>query len=415
MLIKQSIEDSSSFFQSYKNLLNPEFFSYYEHSVILGVIDEFYLKNDSIPTYDVIKSIIKKDSSLSNNTCIDELNNLEDLKVKPSELQHSVELLIPFAKDQIAKNAILSASEQYELKNFDEVYKIFDQSAEKSTINRTDNRNFYFEEKEAENRYKKENIIHEKIPTLIKQIDDKMRGGVSKKELAMFLAPPYRGKSAGLVQIGTNALFTGKNVYHISVEMSLVKLATRYDSCLTGMTFEEISRNTKSFIKKRDEFKSLYKGRLLLEEYPARSLSVKDIEMNMKNLARRYDFIPDLLIVDYVDELKRSGGKDTLTTYAIGDVVAELRGLGTKRNVAIWTATQTTKAGLNKVKLDMDDVADSWEKAKVSDIIIAMCQTKEEEENDRMRFIIVKNRDNKRYSKAINLHTKFDIMRFKEV
>ena len=74
-------------------------------------------------------------------------------------------------------------------------------------------------------------------------------------------------------------------------------------------------------------------------------------------------------MLDYVDELKRV--KRDIEAYAIGDVVAGVRALTKKFNMACWTATQTTREGFSKHRLDMDDVSDSWEKAKIADVIIA--------------------------------------------
>ena len=79
------------------------------------------------------------------------------------------------------------------------------------------------------------------------------------------------------------------------------------------------------------------------------------------------------------------------------------------------TATQTTRQGFGKQRLDMDDVGDSWEKVKIVDTVIAMCQTKDEEEDGTMRWYLIKNRDNQRSSSPVLMRTVFDRMSFKDI
>jgi len=309
------------------------------------------------------------------------------------------------------RRTIISAAEAIEGGDLKAIQTLFDKALTFGELSKP-NDLFLFDENSIQQRVSDADDVGSRIPTLFHSIDRHTKGGPSRKELWMLMSPPSRGKSMGLINLAANALFTRKNVLYVTVEMSKEKVARRFDRRLTGMTTGEIIRNKDKFVKHMMSFRNLYKGNLVITEYPSRSVTVADISAHIKLLSRRYNFHTDVLMLDYVDELRRP--RNERETYAIGEVISELRGLSVRSNVLVWTATQTTRLGFTKTVLDMDDVADSWDKAKIADGMIAICQTKEEEADSVMRWVFVKNRDNKRYLKPILVKTDFDRSLIKE-
>lgn len=405
-LIKEALNNVNWFISNHVHF-KSEYFKYSELIDIANIIHDFYDNTQTTPTEDVLSELVKKHNN--KKSLIVELTAIKKLKISQSEKNFIFTGMKQFSMKSIYESTIYGISESLDTGKFDNIPMILDKAL-RSNFDSDDSYINYFNDDNWKDRYTKS--VSEKIPTLVPTFDKKTRGGVSKKELAMLLAPPYRGKSAGLVQLGTNALFSGKNVLHITVEMSDDKTAIRYDSSLTAIPYEKIVKNFKAFRTKVNKFKSLYRGSLIIKEFPSRGLTVVMLKEFITFLARSEGFITDLLVLDYVDEMKRPNIQPI--TYAIGEVVSELRGMCTELNLACWTASQTTRAGFSKPTIDMDDMADSWDKAKISDIIVAMCQTKQEEVKEEMRLILIKNRDNKRFSKPIYVTTNFDIMRLKE-
>ena len=62
-------------------------------------------------------------------------------------------------------------------------------------------------------------------------------------------------------------------------------------------------------------------------------------------------------------------------------------------NIPIWTASQANRASLAKKVVTEGDIAEDFGKAQTADVILALCQTKQEYDDQEMRIFIAKNRD----------------------
>jgi len=399
---------------AYRGFLKAEYATIPGLSVLIGEIHAFYDKYATTPELPVLSAIVNRNHPPQ---VAAELALLIE-RVKGSEISDSrtayiQERIRDFSLASEYRTRVIEAAQAINANDLTGARRSFEAALSHGQLG-TDDSIMLFDEKSIRSRVARtvEDDARERVPTLLPSLDKKMHGGSDKRCLHIFLAPPSRGKSMGLVNIGANALYAGANVLHVTNEMSARKVAARYEMKLSGMTYEEISGRMPAFMEKMRKFRSLYKGNLNIKEYPARSATVLDLETHIRLLARK-GFETTLLVVDYVDELRRPARDNE--SYAIGDVVAALRALATKFDVPVWTATQTQRGGLNKPRLDMDDVADSWEKAKISDVMVAMCQTEKELTDSIMRWYLIKNRDNAPYTKPIYMRTNFKIASFKEI
>ena len=68
---------------------------------------------------------------------------------------------------------------------------------------------------------------------------------------------------------------------------------------------------------------------------------------------------------------------------------------------------------MSKKTLYMEDIAESFEKCAIADVIIALCQTKAEKEADIMRLHLIKARDSKSIAIA-NVDVDFGISSMSE-
>ena len=103
---------------------------------------------------------------------------------------------------------------------------------------------------------------------------------------------------------------------------------------------------------------------------------------------------PDLIIVDYGDEVDAKRHYSDHWVEA-GSVFKDLRDLGHDYGCPVWTATQANRAALGKEVITMKDIAESIKKAAIADVIVAICQTWEEEQNEQVRLFLAKIRDGK--------------------
>ena len=80
-----------------------------------------------------------------------------------------------------------------------------------------------------------------KFPVIFPTCNETLRGGHSRKELCMVVAPPGVGKSLYLVNQAAECLMQNKKVLYISLEMSEVKIGRRFDSVISLLPYNQLS------------------------------------------------------------------------------------------------------------------------------------------------------------------------------
>jgi replicative DNA helicase len=154
-----------------------------------------------------------------------------------------------------------------------------------------------------------------------------------------------------------------------------------------------------------------FKGDLIIKQYPTRGATVDIIRSHILSL-RAQDFNPDAIIIDYGDILKSSRSYND-KRHEEGSIFEELRGLAVDLKLPVVTATQANRGALEKRIVTMADIAESFEKAKIADVIIALCQTSKEKKTGKMRWFFAKNRDNKS-EVTVPMRLNTDTMFFKQ-
>lgn len=241
-------------------------------------------------------------------------------------------------------------------------------------------------------------VLNEKITSGFTNLDEKISGGWSRKEIYCVLGPPGMGKSIFLPNFGRSALFAGYNVVHYSFEMSEERVGLRYDGPIANLKLSELV-NKIDTVKKAYELKKKTgkTGRLFIKEFPTAAASVLDIESHLEQLRTYENFVPDVIIVDYGDIMK-SAHKSDRAYEEQGWIFRELRGLAIEYNCVVLTATQARRDALGKnggttATVGMEQVADSMEKNRILDGLFSIVQTPVEKTQNIINLYIAKNRN----------------------
>lgn len=205
------------------------------------------------------------------------------------------------------------------------------------------------------------------------------------------------GKTAFLCSIVSNAIRHGYNVLYISMEMSEQKIAERIDANLMNETIPNIYKmNLNQYTSKVNQLKERVKGTLKIKEYPTSGANVSHFKALMNELKLKQHFVPDLVVVDYLNicnSARVKAGQTNSYGY-IKAISEELRGLAVEYNVALLTATQTNRNGFNNSDVEMTDISESIGMTHVMDFIFAIIRT---EALDQVHQISIKQLKN-RYS-----------------
>lgn len=229
-----------------------------------------------------------------------------------------------------------------------------------------------------------------RLPTgLSGELDRHLKGGLGAGELGFILAPPGRGKTLALVNIGATAYKLGKRVLHVTLEIKARVVAKRYDCCLSDASTDDLMDNPALLTNKLKELQALG-GKLIIKDYSYQHCGVGDLNYILESHAEEGETF-DIIIVDYGDlMIPPEHYKDT--RHEISKIYEELRIIAGAYNIPLWTASQTNRAALNKRVIKMDDIAEAFSKANIADLILALCQTDDEKSDKVMRIFVAKTR-----------------------
>ena len=193
-------------------------------------------------------------------------------------------------------------------------------------------------------------------------------------------------------------------------------IAERFDAQLSGVDINKLQENKQVIKGKFELFLSDKndKKMLIIKQFPAGSMTISTLRAYMQQLQMAKGFVPDLLVVDYIGEMKDYPGMPTYESRY--KIVRDLRGLATETNICVFTAMQPNKGAREAQKKDggmyggdgvIDDtnLADSYGQIRPLDGCWSINQMQAEKDAGIARIFVIKHRHGK---SRFTLHAKFD-------
>lgn len=232
-------------------------------------------------------------------------------------------------------------------------------------------------------------------------LDSFIGGGLSRGELGVVVADAKVGKSIFLLNAGAAnvASFAETKVLHINLEGKESQVEDRYDSRLLNVLYKDVITN--NFPENYRNYYKNHSNRLIISNLIGGfEYSCLDVEKEIIEVIAN-GFIPDVLIVDYGDLLRPRNNSSDMNSYkAQEEVYRDLKTLANKYNCAVWTASQVGRADKdknpttdNKFFYTRKNLADSYTKVRVADLLFTLNMTDEEKRNNRMRGYLDAYRD----------------------
>ena len=368
-------------------VMHPDFFELKYLSYLTEKYFSYRTKYKSFPTLKLLVSIVRDDLTQDSTILLREqvVEFLHRLKSNPDlgDQKYVKEKSLDFCKTQAFKEALEQSVDLIATEKFESVLTLMKSAVSMGMANTTGHD--FFNDMDA--RFKKSNRIV--VPTGIIRLDshDIFRGGLGKGEIGVVTANTGVGKSHWLVQMGVNAMLSGRNVVHYTFELSEESVGIRYDSCITGIASNEI-------VRRKDEVKEFYDnkemGRLFIKEYPTGSASVVTVKNHLDKLLLK-DFKPHLIIVDYADIMRSTRSFDSLR-HELKLVYEELRNMAMEMNIPIWTASQANRDSANSDIVGLENMAEAYGKAMVADVVVSISRKATEKAGGTGRLYIAKNR-----------------------
>ena len=264
------------------------------------------------------------------------------------------------------------------------------------------------------------NKVEERLPFDLDIFNKITEGGLPNKTLSCVISGPGGGKSLFMCHVAANAMRQNKNVLYITMEMAEERIAERIDANLFGINLKQIKRmDPITYETKINKIKSKTNGKLIIKEYPTGAAHSGHFKSLINELKVKRDFVPDLVIVDYLNICSSSRMKmgGSVNTYSyVKSIAEELRGLAIEFDVPVLTATQSNREGITASDLDMTNTSESIGLPQTLDLFFGLIRTEELDELNQIMVKQLKNRYNDpNYYKRFVIGVDFSQMRLYDV
>jgi replicative DNA helicase len=408
-----------------RGYVTPDLFEGDIYQTIVTAALDFLDKYKDVPgdhLPDLIEPLIKKTEGNKKELFERTLLSLYQFKDSINK-EYALNELTKFVRQQKLKQTLTSAVKNVQSGNIDEA------EAELSNHLKTSLDTFDIGLSFADFPKKYDSIFGEQaecfsmgIPSL-----ESMGIGPARKELFTILTLPSRGKTWFEVHLAKMGMMHRLRVLYVTLEMSEVKIAGRFLQCLFSMTrrkvegleipvlekdelgrfmdidFHEVSRpscddkNIKEFLNRKMRYLGS-RYQLVIKQFPPNTLTIRGLEAYLDLLERQANFIPDVVCVDYPDLMKLDAKNVRIET---GIIYKGVRSVAVDRNLAMVAASQSSKEGKKVRWIDMENFAEDYSKAGISDTIISYNQSDSEYKLGLARLLVAKTRDEARNVKIL--------------
>lgn len=347
-------------------------------------------------------------------------NEFEILILNEDKIRSGFSIDVMFEKTEewirsrALKNAVYEAAYALDTDNSKKIAELPSLFSEALNIRIDDSENMDIAES-VEERYWMRKDNTNKIPFLINKFNLITKNGLPRKSLSCFTLPTGGGKTAIFCSLAADYLREGYNVLFITLELAKEIVETRIDANITNTSIDELEQmDLTTYL---DKCKENYggKGRIIVKEFPTSSVNTSAITTLLTELKQKKGFVPDILIVDYINLINPTRHCDTSSYIQIKSVAEELRGICVKNNLVGITGTQVNRDGIKNGKIELTDTSESMGLPFTLDFMISGFATKEQREDNLIAMTPTKNRFSGYVNNMILLELNFDYMRLRDL
>ena len=370
------------FIERLTDIVEADFFENEAHRWIVKQSISYFNEYRDLPTLNVFKVQLESVTNEALKASI--VNNLKVVyqKMNDGDLTYIKEQFLEFCKNQKLKNAINEAVDLLVTGEYEKIKSKVDEAL-KAGMERNLGHSY---EEDVEKRMTV--MARNAVKTNWEVIDGLMDGGLGPGELGIITACAGSGKSWVLSKLGAEAMKQGKNVLHFTLELNENYVGLRYDSCFTGIDFQNIRNNVDIVKQKINEVP----GKLKIKYFPIKTVSAHSLKAHCERIHTLGTKI-DMIIVDYADILRPIHSERNSNSYQeAGGIYEELRSIAGELQVPIWSASQSNRAAMDEDIIQANNIADSYRKIMTADFVMSLSRKVTDKVNHTARFHIIKNR-----------------------
>jgi hypothetical protein len=241
--------------------------------------------------------------------------------------------------------------------------------------------------------------------TGLPSIDSALQGGgMVRGEVGSWMGLPGSGKSLALVRCAIANLLRGRRVLYLSLEMNIQRVTERFDAMLVdpmqkyGVGINNLTLNKDIVFQALEDYSKDWddKRMLIVKHFPQKSMDIPTFRAYYNQVKMR-GFIPDMVLLDYIGEMKDYPG---IPTYESRNrIIGELCGFADVEKVVLLTAMQPDKKAREVVRggvlIDDDNLADAFGQSRPLHCLWSINRRQGETETNTGRVKVIKHRSGK--------------------
>lgn len=355
-LLLECLISDQPLFSLCDSIIKPSYFDPTLRQTV-SFVKEYFEKYNKLPNINVIK--------------VETGLTLETYELGKEEGQYVTDELEKFCRNKAIEHAILNAPSLLEKEDFGQIMQSMQNAISVGLVKDLGLEYFHSPEERLKRQLENPNVYS----TGWKEVDDALDGGICRQELIEVMANSGVGKSVTMLNLARNLLRQGLNGIYISLEMSDAKVANRADAILSGFSNKEILEHISEVSAAVLNASSKY-GRFWVKRMPESTTTASHIRTYIIEFYRVHGFIPDFIVVDYLD-LMTTNKKIDLDNLFVKDkyVAEEVRGLGLEFDAMMISASQMGRGALEAEEINQGHIQGGISKVNTVDTLIALLQT----------------------------------------
>jgi replicative DNA helicase len=353
-LLLEHLASSKDLYARTASIIKPSYFDL-EYKRVMALLHAYFELYSSLPSFDVIKA-----------ECGIELTQRQ---MGHNEFVYWCDQCEQFAKRSGMIAAVKNGVKDIAEGNYDNLAKAVTDAITIS-LDRDMGVELYENPREELERC---NEQLEFIPTGIKLLDDKLGGGVTRKQMTLFSANSGVGKSIIMSNIGDNIARSGYHVLYISLELPQNMIYTRLAAISSGESIKTWRSNIPKMATKMEHIKESEKVATYRIKRMPNGSTTNDIRAFVKLYELQFGRLPDVIMVDYLDLMSPNGGVKGLGISEQDKLKSEqLYEVGIECNAAIITASQQNRSGITEADSNQTVIAGGFSKLNILDNYISL-------------------------------------------
>lgn len=380
-LLLEYLISSVDTFALCKSIVKPEYFDP-ELRKSVEFIHEYYDKYSAIPTPDQISA--ETDVAINRH------------QITHDQISYCSDEIEQFCRRKAMQQAVIQSSKYIEKDDYGTVETLV-RDALAVSLNRDLGVDYF---NKPIDRLERLTLQPLRTPTKWKAFDDMLNGGIARKEILLFSANSGGGKSITLANLAVNMLEQGFNVLYLSLELSEDLIAQRFDTMFTGIPSVVSQQKYKDIAASLNEL-APHMGKMNIKHMSTGTTS-NQIRSYLKEFELKFGYLPDLLIVDYLDIM---GANEKVSADNVWEkdkrAAEQLRDIAFDYNMYIATASQQNRSAIDAQELNQSHIAGGLSKVNTVDIYASIIMTPTMKAAGEIGFSFLKTRNSDGVGKTI--------------